>query len=188
MPSELFLSALGSFTSKICLAIVVSPPLRPVGPYNGDRATSTRSALRWQSEVDVCDAPIVTSMRVFLTLLDCSFKITPPGWWVPKVIPPTIKDYVIVAIVPSSSALGDSGTTNALAAMWSYFNVDSTMTTRRLVEVRKNYFIPSEYELHVPLPGERPYDAFPCVFSLSTDALEVGLRFSLYPVIEACLE
>ncbi|RWV89555.1 hypothetical protein GW17_00048286, partial [Ensete ventricosum] len=84
MPSELFLSALGSFTSKICLAIVVSPPLRPVGPYNGDRATSTRSALRWQSEVDVCDAPIGTSMRVFLSLLDCSFKITPPGWWVPE--------------------------------------------------------------------------------------------------------
>ncbi|RWW44395.1 hypothetical protein BHE74_00049847 [Ensete ventricosum] len=47
------------------------------------------------------------------------------------------------------------------------------MTTRRLVEVRKNYFIPPEYELHVPLPGERPYDAFPCGFSLSTDTLEM---------------
>ncbi|RWW17490.1 hypothetical protein GW17_00018580 [Ensete ventricosum] len=41
--------------------------------------------------------------------------------------------------------------------------------------------------LHVPLPGQRPYDAFANCFGLSTDALEVGLRFSLDPVIEACL-
>ncbi|RWW02594.1 hypothetical protein GW17_00034311 [Ensete ventricosum] len=39
-----------------------------------------------------------------------------------------------------------------------------------------------------PLPGEHPYDAFPCGFSLSTDAIEAGLRFSLHPVIEAYLE
>ncbi|RWW25000.1 hypothetical protein GW17_00010679 [Ensete ventricosum] len=97
-------------------------------------------------------------------------------------------DSVSVAIVPSSSALGDSGIADALAMMRSFFNVDSIMTTRRLVEVRKNYFIPLEHELHVPLPGERPYDAFPCGLSLSTDAVEAGLRFSLHPVIEACLE
>ncbi|RZS04901.1 hypothetical protein BHM03_00035298 [Ensete ventricosum] len=93
-----------------------------------------------------------------------------------------------MAIIPSSSALGDSGTANALATIQSYFNVDSTVATRRLVEVRKNYFIPPEYELHVPLSGECPYDAFSCGFSLSTDALEAGLRFPLHPVIEACLE
>ncbi|RRT64762.1 hypothetical protein B296_00011518 [Ensete ventricosum] len=65
-----------------------------------------------------------------------------------------------MTVVPSSSALSDSRTTDALAAMLSFFNVDSTVTTHRLVEVRKNYFIPPEYELHIPLSGERPYDAF----------------------------
>ncbi|RZR95453.1 hypothetical protein BHM03_00024305 [Ensete ventricosum] len=71
----------------------------------------------------------------------------------------------------------DFRATEALAAMRSCFNIDSTMTTHRLVEVRKNYYIPSKYELHVPLPGERPYDAFPSSFSMSTDTLEVGLSF-----------
>ncbi|RZR84251.1 hypothetical protein BHM03_00011022 [Ensete ventricosum] len=97
-------------------------------------------------------------------------------------------DSVSVAIVPSSSALGDSGTADALAAMRSFFNVDSTVTNYWLVEVRKNYFIPPEYVRHVPLPGEHPYDTFPCGFGLSTHALEAGLRFSLHPMIEACLE
>ncbi|RWV79463.1 hypothetical protein GW17_00059405 [Ensete ventricosum] len=97
-------------------------------------------------------------------------------------------DSMSVAVVPSSSALGDSETIGALAAMQSFFNVDSIVTTRRLVEVRKNYFIPLEYELHVPLSGERPYNAFPCGFSLLTDALEARLRFSLHPLIEACLK
>ncbi|RWV77235.1 hypothetical protein BHE74_00022037 [Ensete ventricosum] len=76
----------------------------------------------------------------------------------------------------------------ALVAMRSFFNVDSVMTTRRLTEVRKNYFIPQEYEFHVPQPRECPYDVFPSGFSLSTDALDAGLRFSLHPVIKACLE
>ncbi|RRT36798.1 hypothetical protein B296_00055775 [Ensete ventricosum] len=62
------------------------------------------------------------------------------------------------------------------------------VTTHRLTEVRKNHFVPPEYELHAPLPGEHPYDVFPSGFSLSTDALEAGLRFPLHPVIEACLE
>ncbi|RWW49767.1 hypothetical protein BHE74_00044013 [Ensete ventricosum] len=97
-------------------------------------------------------------------------------------------DPVSVAVVPSTSALGDSGTADALAAMQSFFNVDSTVTARRLVEVRKNYFIPPEYKLHVPLLGDRPYNAFSCGFGLSTDAHEAGLQFSLHPVIEACLE
>ncbi|RWV78715.1 hypothetical protein GW17_00060268 [Ensete ventricosum] len=94
-------------------------------------------------------------------------------------------------IVHSSSggaAPVDSRAAEALAVLWSCFNVDSIMTTRRLVEVRKHYYIPLEYELHVPLPGEHPYNAFPSGFSLSTDALETGLRFPLHPVIEACLE
>ncbi|RZS16639.1 hypothetical protein BHM03_00048661 [Ensete ventricosum] len=60
--------------------------------------------------------------------------------------------------------------------MWSNLDVDSTVTTRRLVETRNNYFIPLEYELHAPMPGERPYDVFPSGFNLSIDALEVGIR------------
>ncbi|RWW55550.1 hypothetical protein BHE74_00037802 [Ensete ventricosum] len=72
--------------------------------------------------------------------------------------------------------------------MRSFFNVDSIVTTRRLMEVRKNYFVLPEYELHAPLPGERPYDAFSSGFNLSTDALEASLRFSLHPVIETCLK
>ncbi|RWW48899.1 hypothetical protein BHE74_00044998 [Ensete ventricosum] len=36
-------------------------------------------------------APIVTLMRVFLPLLDCSCKTRPPRWWVPGEVPPTIK-------------------------------------------------------------------------------------------------
>ncbi|RWW56153.1 hypothetical protein BHE74_00037153 [Ensete ventricosum] len=105
-----------------------------------------------------------------------------------RVMSRPFRDSVLVAIVPLSSALVDSGTTDTFATMRSFFNVDSTVTTRRLVEVRNNYFITLEYELHVPLPGERPYDAFSCGFGLSTDDLEAGLRFSLHLVIEACLD
>ncbi|RWW59605.1 hypothetical protein BHE74_00033450 [Ensete ventricosum] len=83
---------------------------------------------------------------------------------------------------------GVEAPTDALAAMRSSFDVDLTMTIRRLVEVRKNYFVSMEYELHAPLPGEHPYNAFPSDFSLSTNALEVGLRFSLHLMIEVCLE
>ncbi|RZS05955.1 hypothetical protein BHM03_00036526 [Ensete ventricosum] len=54
----------------------------------------------------------------------------------------------------------NSGTADALVAMQSNFDVDSTVMTRRLVEVRKNYFIPSEYELHAPLPGSVPMTPF----------------------------
>ncbi|RZR74048.1 hypothetical protein BHM03_00031489 [Ensete ventricosum] len=66
--------------------------------------------------------------------------------------------------------------------MRSFFNVDSIVTTRRLTEVRKNYFVPPYYELHAPLPGEHPYDVFPSGFSLSTDALEAGLSTTRVPV------
>ncbi|RZS21226.1 hypothetical protein BHM03_00053840, partial [Ensete ventricosum] len=41
-----------------------------------------------------------------------------------------------------------------------------------------------EYELHVPLPGERPYDAFLDGFTLPTDDLKAGFRFSLHSIIE----
>ncbi|RWV77569.1 hypothetical protein GW17_00061581 [Ensete ventricosum] len=34
------------------------------------------------------------------------------------------------------------------------------MTVCRLAEVWERFCIPVKYELHVPLPGQRPYDAF----------------------------
>ncbi|RRT67453.1 hypothetical protein B296_00015727 [Ensete ventricosum] len=70
------------------------------------------------------------------------------------------------------AALTDFGIVDALMVMRSNFDIGSIVTIRRLVEVRKNYFIPSKYELHAPLPGEHPYDAFPNGFSLSIDALK----------------
>ncbi|RZR91643.1 hypothetical protein BHM03_00019799 [Ensete ventricosum] len=55
-------------------------------------------------------------------------------------------------IVPSSFgdlALDDSRAVEALEMMRSCFNVDSTVTAHRLVDVREHYYVPPEYELHV---------------------------------------
>ncbi|RWW67201.1 hypothetical protein BHE74_00025371 [Ensete ventricosum] len=96
-----------------------------------------------------------------------------------RVLSSPSRDSRSIAVISSSGVgvPGDFKTVDALATMRSCFNVDTTVTTRQLVEVRKNYFVPPEYELHAPLQGGRPYDAFLCGFSLSTDALEVGLSF-----------
>ncbi|RRT31961.1 hypothetical protein B296_00051293 [Ensete ventricosum] len=93
-----------------------------------------------------------------------------------------------LVVANSSSAPSDSKVVEALATMKSCFDIDSTLTAHRLVEVREHFHIPREYELHAPLPGQRPFDAFPNGFGLSTDALEAGLQFLLHPVIEACID
>ncbi|RWW47539.1 hypothetical protein BHE74_00046494 [Ensete ventricosum] len=80
----------------------------------------------------------------------------------------------------------DSGIVEALATMQTCFNTNSTVMAHRLVEVMKHYYIPPEYELCVPLLGQRPDEAFSSSFNLSTDTLEAGLRFP--PMIEACCE
>ncbi|RZS09053.1 hypothetical protein BHM03_00040148 [Ensete ventricosum] len=100
------------------------------------------------------------------------------------------RDSRLTALVSMSRgvASADSGIADALVAMRSNFDIDSIVMTCQLVKVRRNYLIPLEYKLHQSLPGEHPYDAFPNGFSLSTDALEVGLSFLLHPVIETCLE
>ncbi|RZS21930.1 hypothetical protein BHM03_00054644, partial [Ensete ventricosum] len=96
-----------------------------------------------------------------------------------------IRDSGSIAVVLSSrgAAPADPRAVDALVAMQSFFNVDLIVMIRHLMEVRKHYFVPQEYELHTPLPGERPYDIFSSGFSLSTNALEVGLRLPPHPVI-----
>ncbi|RZS14865.1 hypothetical protein BHM03_00046619 [Ensete ventricosum] len=95
--------------------------------------------------------------------------------FIPSLFPPMVLsrlsgDSVSVAVVPSSTASGDFRTVDALAVMWSFFNVDLTVTTHRLVEVRKNYFIPPEYELHIPLSGSVLMTLF-CVASVCRPTL-----------------
>ncbi|RWV89068.1 hypothetical protein GW17_00048800 [Ensete ventricosum] len=90
------------------------------------------------------------------------------------------------SVIPSSfkgTTLDDYGATKALATMRSCFNVDSTVTTRWLIDVRKHYYVPLEYELHVSLPGQHPYDIFSNGFDQSINTLEAGVRFLLHPVI-----
>ncbi|RRT41963.1 hypothetical protein B296_00057410, partial [Ensete ventricosum] len=53
-----------------------------------------------------------------------------------------------------------------------------------LAKVRQRFFVPREYELHVPLPRHHSYDAFPDGFGLLIDSLKGGLRFLLHPVIK----
>ncbi|RRT80417.1 hypothetical protein B296_00000645 [Ensete ventricosum] len=50
------------------------------------------------------------------------------------------------------------------------------MTIELLSEVRERYNISREYELHTPLPKQRPYNVYPNGFGLSIDTLEAGLR------------
>ncbi|RWV80193.1 hypothetical protein GW17_00058573 [Ensete ventricosum] len=74
-----------------------------------------------------------------------------------------------IVVADSSSgrvAPSDSKIVEALATMKSCFDSDSTLTAHRLVEVREHFHIPREYELHAPLPGQRPFDAFSNGFSL----------------------
>ncbi|RZR89690.1 hypothetical protein BHM03_00017454 [Ensete ventricosum] len=64
---------------------------------------------------------------------------------------------------------------------------DWILSVELLSVVREHYSIPSEYVLHAPALGQQPYDSFPNGFSISTDALEVGLRFALHPMTEECI-
>ncbi|RRT58460.1 hypothetical protein B296_00046605 [Ensete ventricosum] len=53
---------------------------------------------------------------------------------------------------------------------------------------QKHYSIPEEYALCALLHEERPYNSGSYELSISVDALEVGLRFPLHPIIEECLK
>ncbi|RWV83021.1 hypothetical protein GW17_00055425, partial [Ensete ventricosum] len=83
--------------------------------------------------------------------------------------PPSSLGVEVVSSSSGGATSVDSIVLKALMIMQSCYNSDSIMMIRRLAEVWERFCIPTEYELHVPLPGQRPYDSF----KLSIDALEV---------------
>ncbi|RRT31871.1 hypothetical protein B296_00055539 [Ensete ventricosum] len=66
-------------------------------------------------------------------------------------------------------------------------DLDTTVTEGSLAVIREWYNIPAEYGLHVPESGQRPYSLDIPGMCILVDALEVGLRFPLHPLIEECL-
>ncbi|RZS15945.1 hypothetical protein BHM03_00047871 [Ensete ventricosum] len=66
-------------------------------------------------------------------------------------------------------------------------DLDMAVTKGSLAVIRGRYSIPAEFGLHVPQPGQRPYSSDAPAMCISVDALEVGLRFPLHPLIEECL-
>ncbi|RWW76857.1 hypothetical protein BHE74_00015027 [Ensete ventricosum] len=68
--------------------------------------------------------------------------------------------------------------------MKSCHDFDSVVSIECLVAIRECYNIPSEFVLHAPLLRQRSYDPFSNKFSVYVNAIEVGLRFSLHPMIE----
>ncbi|RWW82928.1 hypothetical protein BHE74_00008591 [Ensete ventricosum] len=87
---------------------------------------------------------LLPSLRLCLGISDESSPVLP---W----SPPTFSTALSI-VVPSSSggvALDDSRAVEALEMLQSCFNVDSTVTAHRLVDVREHYYVPPEYELHV---------------------------------------
>ncbi|RWV94025.1 hypothetical protein GW17_00043477 [Ensete ventricosum] len=75
-----------------------------------------------------------------------------------------------------------------LEVMKADHDLDTTMTEGSLAVIRERYNIPVEYGLHVPQPGQRPFSSDVPSMCISMDALEVGLRFPLHPLIEECLK
>ncbi|RRT39091.1 hypothetical protein B296_00025102 [Ensete ventricosum] len=64
-----------------------------------------------------------------------------------------IRDSGSITVVLSfrGAASVDPRAADALVAMQSFFNIDLIVLTCHLMEVRKDYFVPQEYELHTPL-------------------------------------
>ncbi|RWW54038.1 hypothetical protein BHE74_00039408 [Ensete ventricosum] len=88
--------------------------------------------------------------------------------------------------VPESSSSGvmtgaDAKALQALEAMKSHHDFNSTVYLESLGSVRKCFSISSEYILHAPRSGQRPYHPCPGGFDISIDALEARLRFTLHP-------
>ncbi|RRT33762.1 hypothetical protein B296_00056006, partial [Ensete ventricosum] len=86
---------------------------------------------------------------------------------------------------PSSPV--DARVLRDIEVMKADLDLDTTVTEGSLAVIRDRYSIPIEYGLHVPQPGQRPYSLDAPDMCISVDALEVGLRFPLHPLIEECL-
>ncbi|RZS21103.1 hypothetical protein BHM03_00053688, partial [Ensete ventricosum] len=71
--------------------------------------------------------------------------------------------------------------------MESDHDLDTAVTEGSLVVIRERYSVPVEYGLHVSQPGQCPYSLDAPGMCISVDALEAGLQFPLYPLIEECL-
>ncbi|RRT74527.1 hypothetical protein B296_00018201 [Ensete ventricosum] len=80
-------------------------------------------------------------------------------------------------------ARADAKALQALEAMKSHHDFDSTVSLDSLASIRKRFSILNEYVLHAPGSGQRPYQPCPGGFNISIDALEAGLRFPLHLVI-----
>ena len=70
--------------------------------------------------------------------------------------------------------------------MWPH-DLDSVVSGSSLEKLRERYYIPAEFVLVAPDPGQRSYDPIPRGFALTQDALEAGLRLPLHPLIVSCL-
>ncbi|RZR78220.1 hypothetical protein BHM03_00003496 [Ensete ventricosum] len=66
-------------------------------------------------------------------------------------------------------------------------DLDTAVTEGSLVVIRGWYSILIEYGLHVPRPGQRPYSSDAPGMCITVDALEIGLRFPLHPLIKEYL-
>ncbi|RZS04365.1 hypothetical protein BHM03_00034683 [Ensete ventricosum] len=66
-------------------------------------------------------------------------------------------------------------------------DLDTAVIEGSLAAIRERYNIPAEYGLHVQRFGQRPYSSYAPGVCISVDALEVGLRFPLHPIIEECI-
>ncbi|THU73095.1 hypothetical protein C4D60_Mb04t19190 [Musa balbisiana] len=72
------------------------------------------------------------------------------------------------------------------ALMWPH-DLNSVVSGSLLEKLRERYYIPEEFILVAPDPGQRAYDPIPRGFALTLDALEAGLRLLLHPIIVSCL-
>ncbi|RRT31194.1 hypothetical protein B296_00059034, partial [Ensete ventricosum] len=84
-------------------------------------------------------------------------------------------------------SLVDARVLRDLEVMKSDHDLDTMVTEGSLAVIRERYSIPTEYGLHVPQPGQHPYSLDAPDMCISVDALEVGLRFPLHPLIKECL-
>ncbi|THU69219.1 hypothetical protein C4D60_Mb08t12110 [Musa balbisiana] len=88
---------------------------------------------------------------------------------------------------PSPSSSSDEEAARALEALMWPHDLDSTVSESSLGYLRGRYGIPEEFVLIAPEPGQRAYDPIPKGFALTLDALEVGLRLPLHPIISSCV-